>query len=85
MHYTHNSFDNFTSEKKYNCNWRHQYFCCTISTCNICICKKCFKAYDQNIINYISLTDENENCNNNSEDDNDLQEPYDKDDDVNVD
>ena len=48
------------------------------------MCKKCFKAYDQNIINFISLTGENKNSDGNSYDDDYLQEPHDSDDDVTV-
>ena len=69
---------------KCGCNWRHQFFCCSIVTRNICLCNKCFEAYDQKIINFISLTNENKNSEDNSNDSDDLQEPHDSDDDVTV-
>ena len=37
-------------------NLQHQYLFCSKATCNICLCKKCFEAYDQTIDNFISLT-----------------------------
>ena len=45
---------------------------------------KCFEAYDQTIINFISLTNE-KNSEDDSDDFDDLQEPRDSDDDVTVD
>ena len=44
---------------KCGCNRRQHYFCSSIATCKVCLCKKCFEAYDQKIINFISLTNEN--------------------------
>ena len=41
------------------------------------LCKKCFEAFDQKIINLISLTNENKNSVEDSNDDDDLQEPHD--------
>ena len=52
---------------------------------NFCLCNKCFESHDQNIINLISLTDENENSDENFDDDEDLQEPHDLNGDVTVD
>ena len=49
------------------------------------MCKKCFEAYDQTIINFISLTNENKNSEDDSDDSEDLQESHDSDDDVTVD
>ena len=46
------------------------------------MCKKFFEAYDQTILNFISLKNENENYEDN---DDDLQEPHDSYDDVAVD
>ena len=46
---------------------------------------KCFRAYDKTIIDFISLTNENENSEDDSDDDNDLQEPHDLYDDVTID
>ena len=49
------------------------------------LCKKFFQAYDQTIINFISLTNENKNSEDYYDDSGDLQEPHDSDDDVIVD
>ena len=75
-------FDNFTPETEFGCNWQQYYLCCSIATCKIFLCKKFFEAYDQTLISFISITNENKN----SEDDSDdIQEPHDSDDDVTVD
>ena len=70
---------------KCGCNTSQKYFCCSIETCKICLCNKYFEAYDQTIINFISLTNEHENSKDDSDDSKDLQEPHDSDDDVTVD
>ena len=49
------------------------------------LCKKFLEAYDQTIINFISLTNENKNSEDDSDDSGYLQEPHDSDDDVTVD
>ena len=49
------------------------------------MCKKWFEEYDQNIINFISLTNENKNNEDDSDDSDNIQEPHDSDDDVTVD
>ena len=49
------------------------------------MCKEWFESYDQKIIYLISLTNENENCEDYSDNDDDTQEPHDSDDDVTVD
>ena len=49
------------------------------------LCKKCFEAYDQTIIYFIYLTNENETSEDNFENDENLQETYYSDDDVTVD
>ena len=82
---TKNTFDDFMSEIKYGFNRIHQYLCCNIETYNICLWKKWFKSYDQNINNFIYLEVENENLYNYSDNDNDLQEPHDSDDDTTID
>ena len=82
---TQNSYDIFTPEKKCGCNGKQKYLCFSIATCNIYFFKKCFEACDQTVINFISLTNENKNSEDDSEDDEDLQEPHDSDDDVTVD
>ena len=51
----------------------------------ICLYKKCFEAYDQTIIKFTSLTNENKNSEDDSDDSDNLQEPHDSDDDVTVD
>ena len=51
---------------------------------NICFCNKCFEAYNQTIINFISLTIENKTSKDDSDDYNGLQEPHYSDDDVTV-
>ena len=59
--------------------------CCSIATCKICLRNRCFEACDKTIIIFISLTNENKNSEENSDNSNDLQEPHDSDDDVTVD
>ena len=59
--------------------------CFSIVTRKICLCKKCFEAYYQTIINFISLKNENENSEDDSNDAYNLQEPHDSDDDVTID
>ena len=49
------------------------------------MCKKCFEAHDQKIINLIYLTNENENNEDNFGNDEYIQEPHDSDNDVTVD
>ena len=49
------------------------------------MCRKFFEAYDQTIINFISLTNENKSCEDNSDDSENLQEPHNSDDDVTFD
>ena len=71
--------------KKCGCNWQHQHLCCSITTCYICLCKKLFEAYDQKIINFISLTNKNKNSKDDSDNSDDIKEPHDSDDDVTVD
>ena len=46
--------------------------------------KKYFEAYDQTNINFISLTNENENIKDDPDDDDDVQETHDSDDDVTI-
>ena len=70
---------------KYGCNWRQKYLCCSIATCSVCLCNNFFEAYDKTIINFISITNENEDSKVNSIYDKDLQEPHDSDGDVIVD
>ena len=53
--------------------------------CKICLCNKCFEAYDQTILNFISLTNVNKNSENDSNDSDNLQEPHDSNDYVTVD
>ena len=79
------SFDNLSAEKNGGCNWQHQYLCFRIATWNICVCNTCFEAYDQIIYSFISLTNENKNCKEDSHDSNNLQEPHDSDDNVTAD
>ena len=52
--------------------------------CKICFCKKKFQAYDQTIIDFISLKNENKDSKDNSVNSNNLQEPHDSDDDVTI-
>ena len=73
------------TEKKCGCNWRQNYLCFSIATCSVCLCKKFFEAYNKTIINYIFITNENEDSKVNSVYDEDLQEPHDSDGDVIVD
>ena len=47
--------------------------------------QKIFEAYNQTIINFISLKNENKNSEDDSDDSNNLQEPHSSDDDVTVD
>ena len=59
--------------------------CCGKATSKISLCKKYFEAYDQTVINFISLTNENKYSKDNSYDYENLQEPHDSDDDMTVD
>ena len=45
-------------QKKCGCNRQQKYLCFSIATRKICLCKKYFEAYDQKIINFISLINE---------------------------
>ena len=49
------------------------------------LCEKYFEEYDQIIITFIPVSNEKENSEDDSEDDGNIQEPYDLDDDVTVD
>ena len=82
MRCTKHFFDNFMSEKKCGCIWQQQYLCCSIATYSVCFCKKFFEAYDKTIINFISITNENEDSKVNFVYDKHLQEPHDSDGDV---
>ena len=82
------------------CNKRQQYLCCSVSSCDVCLCKKCYESYDDNSIHHISFPfngDNNGDDNsdgdgdghsdiNVSDDDSDgiLEEPYDSDDEATV-
>ena len=65
------------TEKKSGCNRRQLYLCCSIATCNIFLSKEFFEAYDKTIINFISLTNENKNGEDDFNDSKNLQEPHD--------
>ena len=49
------------------CKKRQEYLCCSISLCEICICKKYFTNYDEEEINYISSSNIDESDNENLE------------------
>ena len=51
----------------------------------MCLCKKCFESYDQTIINLISHTNENKNCQYNYDDSDNFQETHYSDDVVTAD
>ena len=65
--------------------WISQLRCLCKASWKVCLCKKLFESYDQTLINFISIINENENSEDNSNDDNGLQEPHVSDDDVPVD
>ena len=69
---------------KCGCNQQREFFL-SKETCKIFLCKKLFEAYDQTIINFISLTNVNKNSEDDSGDDGNLQELHDSDDYVTVD
>jgi len=49
------------------CRKRQEYLCCSVLSCEICICKKCFANYDEEEINFISSSNINELDEENSE------------------
>ena len=53
--------------------------------CKICLYKKCFEAYDQTIIYFISPINKNKSSEDDSDDSEDIQQPHDSDDDGTVD
>ena len=59
--------------------------CCGIATCKVCLWKKCFEAYDQTIINFIYLKNENKNSEDYYDNSEYLQKSHYSDDDVTVD
>ena len=72
-------------EKKISCSQRQKYLCCIISTCKICLWKKCLEEYYQAIIHFISFPNENKNIKDGSDDSVNLRETHDSDDDKTVD
>ena len=61
-------------KNKCSCEKRKEYLCCSVSSCNVCICKKCFTNYDEDVIKFIGSPDIEEMNEDDSESENDEQE-----------